>query len=146
MWLHYGENLAKRDSNQLPASERRVLLTRSVADAVEAIEERQKYRFRLHEIPGTAMTTDGSGQENITLEGFSAPYCLMDGEDHSGPEGTGGNDMTGEKRSPDGHDGAGGNDGANGYGGSEGTGGESGDGGAGWNGYAVRHGGDPNID
>ena len=111
MWLHYGENLAKRDSNQLPASERRVLLTRSVADAVEAIEERQKYRFRLHEIPGTAMTTDGSGQENITLEGFSAPYCLMDGEDHSGPEGTGGNDMTGEKRSPDGHDGAGGNDG-----------------------------------
>ena len=111
MWLHYGENLAKRDSNQLPASERRVLLTRSVADAVEAIEERQKYRFRLHEIPGTAMTTDGSGQENITLEGFSAPYCLMDGEDHSGPEGTGGNDMTGEKGSPDGHDGAGGNDG-----------------------------------
>ena len=94
MWLDYGESVAKRDSNRLSASERRVLLNRSVADAVDAIEERQRYRFRLHEISGTATTTDRSRQENNTLEGFSAPYCLMDGEDHSGPEGTGGNDMT----------------------------------------------------
>ena len=118
-----------------------MLNTRSVAVAGEDIEAEHKYRFRLDEISCTAMTTDGSGQETSTLEGLSAPYCLMDGNDHSASDGTGGN----EKKPGWARLGRWKN-GANGDGGSEGNRGETGDGGAGGNGYAVRDGGDPNFD
>ena len=112
-----------------------------MAAAGEAIEVRQNNRFRLDEISCTTMTTDGSGRKKSTLEGLPAPHCLMDGNDHSASDGTGGN----EKKPGWARLGRWKN-GANGDGGSEGNRGETGDGGAGGNGYAVRDGGDPNFD
>ena len=57
--------------------------------AIKEIDADAKYRLRLYEKTGTAMTTDGSGDERITLEGLSAPYSFMDVEDDSSPDGAG---------------------------------------------------------
>ena len=74
IWLGQADNLEKWESNKLTASDRRVLITQWVGPAMNIVDNRPDYRFRLFEKCGMAMTVDGSGDERITLEGLNKPY------------------------------------------------------------------------
>lgn len=67
MWLGNGDILDRWEGNAVTASGRRVLLTKWVATAVDNIDKRASYRFRLLEKTCVAMTVDGTGDERITL-------------------------------------------------------------------------------
>ena len=86
IWLGQADNLEKWESNKLTASDRRVLITQWVGPAMDIVDSRPDYRFRLFENCGMAMTVDGSGDERITLEGLNKPYSFMDAEDSSEDE------------------------------------------------------------
>ena len=59
IWLGQLENLDKGESNALTASRRRVLITQWVRAAMEIVDNRPGYRFRLFEKCDMAMTVDG---------------------------------------------------------------------------------------
>ena len=86
IWLGQADNLEKWESNKLTASDRRVLITQWVGPAMDIVDNRPDYRFRLFGKCGMAMTVDGSGDERITLEGLNKPYSFMDAEDSSDDE------------------------------------------------------------
>ena len=48
-WLEEGDNVEKWDTNKLSASDRRILLTHWVGDAVAKVDSDQLYRRRLFE-------------------------------------------------------------------------------------------------
>ena len=92
IWLENGDNLKRWKSNALTASDRRVLLTRWVATAVDIVDNRPNYRFRLFEKTGSFMTADGTCDERINLEGLTEPLAFMRtrGENEAGGGGAGG--------------------------------------------------------
>lgn len=60
-------------SKPLTASGRRVLMTQWMGAAMELLNNRQEYRFRLLKKCGMAMTVGGSGDEKNTSEGSEKP-------------------------------------------------------------------------
>ena len=80
------------ESNALTASDRRVFLTKCVATAVDIVDNRPNYRFRLFEKIGSLMTVDGTCDEQINLEGLTEPLAFMrnGGENEAGGGGAGG--------------------------------------------------------
>ena len=88
IWLENGGNLERCESNALTASNRRVLLTKWVATAVDIVDNRPSNRFRLFEKTGSLMTADGSCDERINLEGLTKPLAFMrNGGDTEAAEG-----------------------------------------------------------
>lgn len=63
IWLGQGNNLERWMSDSLTASDRCVLITQWVGAAMEIVDTRPSYRFRLFEKCGMAMTVDGSGDD-----------------------------------------------------------------------------------
>ena len=92
IWLENGDNLERWESNALTASDRRVLLTKWVATAVDIVDNRPNYRFRLFEKTGGLMTADGTCDDRINLEGLTEPLAFMRnrGENEAGGGGAGG--------------------------------------------------------
>eukprot|EP00903_Cladosiphon_okamuranus_P011389 g10732.t1 len=80
-WLEQSDNIERWESNDLTASDRRVLITQWVGSAMQKLDDREEYRFRLFEKCGMAMTVDGSGDDRINLEGLDKPYSFMSEED-----------------------------------------------------------------
>ena len=78
MWIENGDNLERWESNALTASDRRVLLTKWVATAVDTVDNRAGYRFRLFEKTGSLLTADATGDERINLEGLTGRLAFMD--------------------------------------------------------------------
>lgn len=105
MWLDQLDNPERWESKSLTASDRRVLLTQWMGAAMEVLNSRQEYRFRIFEKCRMAMTLDGSGDEKITLEGLEKPYTFSDDEDSSEDEGP---SETGSNGPGDGEEGSGG--------------------------------------
>ena len=68
-WLLNGDNVERLESNKLTASDRRVLITQWVGEAAKQIDSDIRYRRRLFEKTGLAMTADGSDDNLINLEG-----------------------------------------------------------------------------
>ena len=60
VWYEEGDNVKKSDTNKLSSSDRRVLLTHWVGEAVAKLDMDQLYRRRLFEKTGLAMTADGT--------------------------------------------------------------------------------------
>ena len=54
------------------------MLTKWVATAVNTVDNRAGYRFCLFEKTGSLMTTDGTGDDRINLEGSTEPLAFMD--------------------------------------------------------------------
>lgn len=92
LWLENGENLERWESNDVIASDRRVLLTKWVATAVDTVENHPGYRFRLCEKTGSMMTSDGTSHEEINLEGLTEPLEFLGdaSEDEAAGAGWGG--------------------------------------------------------
>ena len=92
IWLKNGDNLERWESNALTASDRRVLLTKWVATAVDIVDNRPNYRFRLFEKTGSLMTADGTCGERTNLEGLTEPLAFMrnGGDNEAGGGGAGG--------------------------------------------------------
>ncbi|CAN0499717.1 unnamed protein product, partial [Laminaria digitata] len=90
LWLENGDNLERWESNALTASDRRVLLAKWVATAVDTVDNRAGYRFRLFEKTGSPMTADGTGDERINLEGLTEPLAFMDDASEDEVAGAGG--------------------------------------------------------
>ena len=72
-------------SDKLPSSDRRILLTHWVGDAVAKVYSDQLYRRRLFDKTGHAMTPDGTDDKIINLEGLDGPRTLMDAENDKEP-------------------------------------------------------------
>ena len=78
-WLLNGDNVERWESNKLTASDRRVLITQWVGEAAKQIDSDIRYRRRLFEKTGLAMTADGSDDNLINLEGVEqGTYSFMD--------------------------------------------------------------------
>ena len=77
-WLEKGDNVEKWDTNKLSASDRGILLTNWVGDAVAKVDSDQLYRRRLCEKTGLAMTADDTDDNLINLEGLDGPCTFMD--------------------------------------------------------------------
>ena len=92
IWLENGYNLEQWESNALTASDRRVLLTKWVATAVNIVDNRPNYRFRLFEKTGSLMTADVTCDERSNLEGLTEALAFMcnGGENEAGGGGGGG--------------------------------------------------------
>ena len=92
IWLENGDNLERWENNALTVSDRRVLLTKRVATAVDIVDNRPNYRFRLFEKTGSLMTADGTCNERINLEGLTKPLAFMrnGGETEAAEGGAGG--------------------------------------------------------
>ena len=101
IWLENGDNLERWESNALTASDRRVLLTKWVATALDIVDNHPNYRFRLFEKTGSLMTADGICDERINLEGLTEPLAFMrnEGENEAGGDGAGarGDEGSGEE-------------------------------------------------
>ena len=82
-WLGKDDNLLQWETNALSAGERRILLTQFIGEAIERIDARPGYHFRLFEKTGLAMTADGSLDDRITPEGVVGPYNFMNGDTSS---------------------------------------------------------------
>ena len=77
-WLLNGDNVERWESNKLTASGRRVLITQWVGEAAKQIDSDIRYRRRLFEKTGLAMTADGSDDNLINLEGVEqGTYSCM---------------------------------------------------------------------
>ena len=92
LWLENGDNMERWESNALTASDRRVLLTKWVATAVNTVDCRAGYRFRLFEKTESLMTTDWTCDDRINLEGLTEPLALMDDASHDEVARAGGGD------------------------------------------------------
>ena len=78
-WLLNGGNVERWESNKLTASDRRVLITQWVGEAAKQIDSDIRYRRRLFEKTGLAMTEDGSDDNLINLEGVEqGTYSFID--------------------------------------------------------------------
>lgn len=84
--LGQGDNLEKWYFSTLTASERRVLVTVCVVEAVACSDALPNYCRRLFETTGSAMTAGGSRDERIILEGLSGSCNFMDGDTDSNEE------------------------------------------------------------
>jgi len=86
-WLERGDNLAKwtgEGDGALQMWEKRVLITQLVAKAWDAVCETFDFQKAATRI-GMNMTIDGSGDENITIQGVSDyKFCDADGGDDTG--------------------------------------------------------------
>ena len=77
-WLLNADNVERWESNKLTASDRRVLITQWVGEAAKQIDSDIRYRRRLFEKTGLAMTADGSDDNLINLEGVEqGTYSFM---------------------------------------------------------------------
>ena len=85
VWYEEGDNVKKSDTNKLSSSDRRVLLTHWVGEAVAKLDMDQLYRRRLFEKTGLAMTADGTDHNLINLEGLDGPYTFMNADDGREP-------------------------------------------------------------
>ena len=72
-------------SDKLPSSDRRILLTHWVGDAVAKVYSDQLYRRRLFEKTGYAMTPDGTDDNSINLEGLDGPHTFMEANNDKEP-------------------------------------------------------------
>ena len=78
-WLLNGDNVEKRESNKLTASDRRILITRWTREAAKQIDREIRYGRRLFEETGLAMSADGKDDNLIYLEGVErGTYSFMD--------------------------------------------------------------------
>ena len=78
-WLLNGDNVEKWESNKLTASDRRILITQWTGEAAKQIDRNIRYRRRLFEKTGLAMTADGSDDNLINLQGVEqGTYSFMD--------------------------------------------------------------------
>ena len=77
--------MGKWDTNKLYASDRRILLTHWVGDAVAKVYSDQLYRRRLFEKTGYAMTPDGTDDNSINLEGLDGPHTFMEANNDKEP-------------------------------------------------------------
>ena len=78
-WLLNGDNVEKWESNKLTASDRRALITQWTGEDAKQIDRDIRYRRRLFEKTGLAMTADGSDDNLINLEGVErGTYFFMD--------------------------------------------------------------------
>ena len=78
-WLLNGDNVEKGESNKLTASDRRILITQWTGEAAKHIDRDIRYRRRLFEKTGLAMTADGSDDNLINLQGVEqGTYSFMD--------------------------------------------------------------------
>ena len=86
-WLLNGDNVEKWESNKLTASDRRILLiTQWTGEAAKQIDRDIRYRRRLFEKTGLAMTADGSDDNLINLHGVEqGTYSFMDVDTSPGP-------------------------------------------------------------
>ena len=89
-WLDNGENLERWEINALNESDRRVLLTKWVATAVNTVYNRAGCRCRLFENTGSLMTADGTGDVRINLEGLTEPLAFTDNASEDEVVGAGG--------------------------------------------------------
>ena len=108
-WLGKDDNLSQWETNALSAGERRILLTQFIGEAIECIDARPGYHFRLFEKTGLAMAADGSLDDRITPEGVDWPYNFMDGDtssdedpDDNNGDGGAGDDLSSDDSSSDG--------------------------------------------
>ncbi|CAN0033077.1 unnamed protein product, partial [Pylaiella littoralis] len=69
VFLPEGDNVERWESNKLTASDRRILLTQWIGRAAKKLDSDMRYRRRLFEKTGLAMTADGSDDDLINLEG-----------------------------------------------------------------------------
>ena len=105
----------KRESGKFPDSERRILMTHMVGQSIDVLNKQNNLGFKSVRKAGMVRTADGSGDEDVTLEGLKLPYTLMgvekDGEekqgtyryevgssDEEGESGGRGNEEGGERR------------------------------------------------
>ena len=95
VWLENGDNLERWESNALTASDRRVLLPKWVATAVNIVDNRPNYRFRQFEKTESLMTADGTCDERINLERLTGPWrsCAMGARTRREGAGLGGGEM-----------------------------------------------------
>ena len=78
-WLLNGDNAERWESNKLTASDRRVLIAQWVGEAAKQIDSDIRYRRRLFEKTGLALTADGSDDNLINLEGVEqGTYSFVD--------------------------------------------------------------------
>ena len=67
-WLLNGDNnVEKRESNKLTASDRRILITQWTGEAAKQIDREIRYSRRLFEETALAMTADGSDDNLIYI-------------------------------------------------------------------------------
>ena len=69
------------DTNKLSSSDRRVLLTHWVGEAVAKLDSDQLHRGHLFEKTGLAMTADSTDDNLVSLEGLDEPYTFVNGDD-----------------------------------------------------------------
>ncbi|CAB1110373.1 unnamed protein product [Ectocarpus sp. CCAP 1310/34] len=86
IWLEQSDNLERWETASLTASDRRVLIAQWMGAAMARLNSQQAYRYRLFEKCGIAMTVDGSGDDQIILEGLDKPYTFANDEDSSDDE------------------------------------------------------------
>ena len=79
-WYEEGDNVEKWDTNKLSSSDRRVLLTHWVGEAVAKLDSDQLYRRHLFDKTGLIMTADGTDDNLINLEGLDGPYTFMNAD------------------------------------------------------------------
>ena len=79
-WYEEGDNVEKWDTNKLSSSDRRVLLTHWVGEAVAKLDSDQLYRRHLFDKTGLMMTADGTDDNLINLEGLDGPYTFMNAD------------------------------------------------------------------
>ena len=84
-WLLNSDNIEKWESNKLTASNRRVSITQWTGDAAKQIDRDIRYRRRLFEKTGLAMTADSSEDNLINIEGVErGTYSFMGVEHYTG--------------------------------------------------------------
>ena len=64
-WLDIGDNLEKWEEGKIKAWERRVLMTKWFADALDKVHKKYFALWRYHEKTGSIMTIDGTRHERI---------------------------------------------------------------------------------
>lgn len=90
LWFEHGEDLQRWGRDSLTASDRRFLLYRRVATAVDIIDNSPGCSFRLSEQTGALKTTGGTGDDRTKLEGLTEPLAFVDDGSEDEAVGVGG--------------------------------------------------------
>ena len=69
LWLDADDNIEKWEDGLLKASDRRILLTRWLADAIDAVHKKRSAMWRYFERTGSIITVDGTRREALTPGG-----------------------------------------------------------------------------